>query len=91
MKFISICFIVSLFLSQLCTLVHCLCANIFVYICLLSKSRVKCLVRKLFNVVKNFPRYDLLTANVSYHIEISQMICIANQLTGFYVKINIGR
>ena len=32
-----------------------------------------------------------LTTNVPYHIETSQLICIANQLTGFYMMGNIGR
>ena len=27
-----------------------------------------------------------LTTNVPHHIETSQLICIANQLTGFYMK-----
>ena len=32
-----------------------------------------------------------LTANVSHHIETSQLICSPNQLTGFYVMANVGR
>ena len=32
-----------------------------------------------------------LTTNVPYHIETSQLICNANQLTGFYMMGNIGR
>ena len=32
-----------------------------------------------------------LTTNVPHHIETSQLICIANQLTGFYMMGNIGR
>ena len=31
-----------------------------------------------------------LTTNVLYHIETNQLICIANQLTGFYMTGNIG-
>ena len=31
-----------------------------------------------------------LTTNVPNHIETSQLICIANQLTGFYMMGNIG-
>ena len=31
------------------------------------------------------------TTNVPHHIETSQLICIANQLTSFYMKGNIGR
>ena len=34
---------------------------------------------------------NILTTNVPYHIEISQLICIANQFTGFYMMGNIGR
>ena len=32
-----------------------------------------------------------LTTNVLHHIETSQLICIADQLTGFYMMGNIGR
>ena len=32
-----------------------------------------------------------LTINVPQHIETSQLICLANQLTGFYIMENIGR
>ena len=32
-----------------------------------------------------------LTANVRHHIETSQLICIANPLTGFYMMGNIAR
>ena len=32
-----------------------------------------------------------LTTNVPHRIETSQLICIANQLTGFYMMGNIGR
>ena len=31
-----------------------------------------------------------LTTNVPHHIETSQLICIENQLTGFYMMGNIG-
>ena len=31
------------------------------------------------------------TTNVPHHIKTSQLICIANQLTGFYMMMNIGR
>ena len=31
------------------------------------------------------------TINVPHHIKTSQLICIANQLTGFYMMGNIGR
>ena len=36
-------------------------------------------------------QFNPLTINVSYHIETSQLIYIANQLTGFYMMGNIGR
>ena len=32
-----------------------------------------------------------LATNVAHHIESSQLICTANQLTGFYMTGNIGR
>ena len=32
-----------------------------------------------------------LTTNVPHHTETSQLICIANQLTGFYMMGNIDR
>ena len=37
-----------------------------------------------------FKNINPLTTNVSHHIETSQLICIANQLTGFYMIGNIG-
>ena len=35
--------------------------------------------------------FKSLTANVPHHIEASQLICIAVQLTGFHMMGNIGR
>ena len=35
--------------------------------------------------------FNLLTTNVSHLIETSQLICIPNQLTGFYILKNIDR
>ena len=35
--------------------------------------------------------FNPLMTNVSHHIETSQLTCIANQLTGFYMVENIGR
>ena len=35
--------------------------------------------------------FNPLTTNVPHHIETSQLICIANQLAGFYMMGNIGR
>ena len=34
---------------------------------------------------------NLLTTNILHYIETSQLICIANQLNGFYMMVNIGR
>ena len=34
--------------------------------------------------------FNPLMTNVPHHIETSQLICIANQLTGFYRMGNIG-
>ena len=38
-----------------------------------------------------FPILNPLTTNVPHHIETSQLICYANQLTGFYMLGNAGR
>ena len=35
--------------------------------------------------------FNPLITNVSHHIETSQLTCIADQLTGFYAIVNIGR
>ena len=35
--------------------------------------------------------FNLLTINFPYHIETSQLICIVDQLTGFYIMENFGR
>ena len=47
------------------------------------------------NFVENVAEYlvsiNPLTTNVPHQIETSQLICIANQLTGFYLMGNIGR
>ena len=45
----------------------------------------------LLQVSVNFLPLNPLTTNASHHIETSQLICIANQLTGFYIMGNIGR
>ena len=34
--------------------------------------------------------FNPLRTNVPHHIETSQLICNANQLTGFYMRENIG-
>ena len=39
----------------------------------------------------NFNGLNPLTTSVPYHIETGQLICNANQLTGFYMMGNIGR
>ena len=36
-------------------------------------------------------KLNSLTTNGFHHIETSQLICNANQMTGFYVMGNIGR
>ena len=36
-------------------------------------------------------RLNLLTTNVPWHIETTQVLCSADQLTGFYMIGNIGR
>ena len=47
---------------------------------------------KTYGLPPNFPpNINPLTTNVLHHIETSQLICIANQLTGFYSIGNIGR
>ena len=49
----------------------------------------------ILHVISSAPNYDLLlnplTTSVSHHIQNSQLICITNQLTGFYMMENIGR
>ena len=44
----------------------------------------------LFNS-ENCEIFKPLTTNVPHHIQNSQLICNANQLTGFYMMGNIGR
>ena len=41
--------------------------------------------------MQNTDLVNPLTANVSHHIETSQLIWIANQLSCFYMMENIGR
>ena len=43
-------------------------------------------------MIHSFPLiFNPLTTNVPHHIETSQLICIANQLNGFYMKGNTDR
>ena len=43
-------------------------------------------------MILSFPLiFNPLTTNVPHHIETSQLICSANQLTGFYIKGNTDR
>ena len=43
------------------------------------------------DVLGHFQQLNALTSNVPHHIETSQLIYIANQLTGFYItRIFIG-
>ena len=48
---------------------------------------------KILSAIKEEDRevVKILTTNVLRHIETSQLICRANQLTGFYMMENIGR
>ena len=46
-------------------------------------------IKKLQNA--KLLKINPLTTNVPHHIETSQLICSANQLTGFYMMENIGR
>ena len=48
--------------------------------------------RDSFHSIDNFLFFSLnaLTTNVPHDKETSQLICIANQLTGFYMMGNIG-
>ena len=41
--------------------------------------------------LKSDNRLNPLTTNLPHHIETSQLICNANQLTGFYMMGNTGR
>ena len=49
----------------------------------------------LENIVKGLKMFGMvlnpLTTNVPHHIKTGQLICIANQLTGFFMMGNIGR
>ena len=45
----------------------------------------------VFKIVITKTFVNPLTANVPHHIETSQLICNANQLTGFYMMMNIIR
>ena len=53
-----------------------------------------CFISSNFKTVTKdlvFLIFNSLTTAVPHHIETSQLICIANQLTGFYMMRNIGR
>ena len=43
------------------------------------------------NLKNSYRIFNPLTTNVSHYIETSQLICNANQLTDFYMIVNIGR
>ena len=49
------------------------------------KANIPFLYQRFANVF-----FNLLTTKAPHHIETSQLICIANQLTGFYMMANIG-
>ena len=53
--------------------------TIFFYTCFLALNH------------SDLDSFNPLTANVPHHIEASQLICIAVQLTGFHMMGNIGR
>ena len=51
-------------------------------------------LRKIKNTMTNYHsqgKVNPLTTNVSHHIDPSQIICFANQLTGFYMMRSTGR
>ena len=51
-------------------------------------------IRKVYRSSRSrmfFKIHDQLTTNLLNHIETTHMICIANQLTGFYMMGNTGR
>ena len=56
----------------------------------LFPSRIFLEVHSISNLDMPKPNINPLTTNVPYHIETSPLICIANQLTGFYMVGNIG-
>ena len=45
----------------------------------------------LYKISGNFSSFNPFTTNVTHYIETSHLICILNQLTGFYIMGNIGR
>ena len=59
----------------------------------LSKMNKENLGIPRLRIFKKFisTKLNSLTINVPHHIETSQLICIANQLTGFYMMGKIGR
>ena len=59
------------------------------------ESKVSWSLNEFFYFFVLFPttilrKINPLTTNVPHHIETSPLICIANQLTGFYIIGNIG-
>ena len=45
----------------------------------------------LMDTIVNLNLFNPLMTNVPHHKETSQLICITNQLTGFYMMGNLGR
>ena len=41
-------------------------------------------------ILGHWEKVDPLTTSVAFHIETNRLICIANQVTGFYMKNNTG-
>ena len=62
----------------------------FSYEILLSTFFLSTECKKL-NKANHLESVNPLTTNVPHHIETSQLICIVNQVTGFYMMGNIGR
>ena len=65
--------------------------SLFIFFLLLDFYYAFPLVVSSEDSIKRFLGLKPLTANVLHHIETSQLIWIANQLTGFYMMGNIGR
>ena len=56
--------------------------------CFLIKTSLTLLFRRLFTLIQNYQlsvNSKIIFTQNSYHIKTSQLICIANQLAGFYV------
>ena len=63
--------------------------NIWVIVDVISNSSV-CRISSYSRLEITSIAINPLTTNAPHHIENSQLICIANELTGFYMMGNIG-